>query len=145
MTAKILRFRAPFYAVVPGGGSPEPEAIGYEKTYDGLMSAIAHAKLLSAGGATQDVLLAAGKAARVIMRFTDGAEVTGKLLPPPGFSPASVTELRPGSPHGHIPELCTHQRIRGSGRVPRRSPNMPRTPSYKTTLKQLRQSLEQEN
>lgn len=129
MDARVFRFRAPFYAVVPGGGSPEPEAIGYEKTYTGLVSAIAHAKLLSAGGATQDVLLAAGKHARVIMRFTNSTEITGKLLPPPDFSPASVTELRPGSPNGHIPEVCTHKKHLTSGRKPRRNRNMPR-PSW---------------
>jgi hypothetical protein len=133
MDARVLPFRAPFYAIVPGGSGPGrngAEPIGYEKTYDGLMSAITHARLLSAGGATQDVLLTAGKNTRVIMRFTNGAEITGKLLPPPDFSPATVTELRPGSPHGHIPEACTHGKNRASGRTPRRSPHMPRKATW---------------
>src|ERR1700757_5277260 len=130
----VTLLRQPFYAVVPGGGSPDPEPAGYERTLDGAASAIEHARLLSAGNGAQDVLLVTGKTARVIMRFANGAEVTGKLLPPPDFSPASVREIRRGSPGGHIPELCTHAQhqhaARNGGRKPRRSRNMPKAVPY---------------
>jgi len=143
----VLRFRAPYWGVVPG---PEPEPgqgerrpVGFEKTFDGLISAITLAKHLSVGGPGQDVVLVRGRHVDAKQRFENGLPVRGPLLPPPDFRPTSVTELRAGSPGGHIPEVCTHQKHVASGRQPRRSPNMPRTPSYAATLEQIRQTLDQ--
>jgi hypothetical protein len=134
MTATVTRLRPrEFYAVVPGsGGGPgqdgKPEPVFYARTFDGLMSAIEHAKLLSRGGGQQDVTLTEGRRTRVILRFEDGADTTGKLLPPP--YPAALRpapgDIRPGSPKGHIPEICTTAKNRAAGRKPRRNPNCPR-------------------
>ena len=134
MTAVVLPFRPPFYAVVPGeGGCPgegDPEPVAYVRTYDGLMSAIEHAKWLSRGGGRQEVTLTEGRRTRLLGWFENGAGqlVHADLLPaayPENWRP-DPGDIRPGSPHGHIPEICTHARNRKAGRTPRRSPNMPR-------------------
>jgi hypothetical protein len=147
MSGDVLRFRAAYWGVVPG---PEPEPgqdgrqpVGFEKTYDGMVSAITLAKHLSVGGPGQDVVLVRGRHVDVKARFEHGIPVRGPLLAPPDFRPASVTALREGAPHGHIQEVCTHKQHLAAGRAPRRSPNMPRTPAYKTTLEQIRQTIEQ--
>lgn len=128
MTATVTRLRPrEFYAVVPGTGSGQAEPVGYKRTLDGMCSAISLARLLSAGGATQTVLLIEGRRRKPIMQFANGAEVTGKLTPV-RFRAASVTELRPGSPKGHIPEICTHVKARArqaAGKKPRKNPRCP--------------------
>lgn len=150
MGGDVLRFRAPYWGVVPG---PEPEPgqdgrqpAGFERTFDGMISAITLAKHLSVGGPGQDVVLVTrnGRDVAVKQRFENGLPVRGPLLPPPDFRPASVTELRKGAPGGHIDEVCTHKQHLATGRTPRRSPNMPKTPSYATTLEQIRQTLNQQ-
>ena len=134
MTATVTRLRPrEFYAVVPGtNGNPgsrgEPQPVGYERTLDGMCSAINHARLLSAGGGTQTVLLIEGRRRKPSMQFVNGEEITGKLTPVT-FRSASVTELRPGAPKGHIPEICTTAKNRAAGRRPRKNPNCPK-PSW---------------
>lgn len=132
MTATVLRFRAPFYAVVPGTedgpGEGEPVPVTYARTPRGLISAIEHAKYLSRGGGTQDVTLTQGRTISVLARFTDGIVVHGNLLPaayPENWRP-DPDEIRPGSPGGHIPEICTMAKHRKAGTRPRRNKNMPR-------------------
>lgn len=126
--ATVTRLRPrEFYAVVPGrdgnpGSRGEPEPVGYERTLDGMCSAIVHARLLSAGNRTQTVLLIQGRRRKAIMQFVNGEEITGKLAPAV-FRAASVTELRPGAPKGHIPEVCSTAKNRAAGRRPRRSPH----------------------
>lgn len=131
MTADITSI-ARMYAVVPGKENPatgktRPE--GFEAGYDGINSAIELAKHLSAGGGKQSVIEVRGPRSRVIAEFRAGKvtwNVSGSLIPPPDFTPASVTEIRAGSPHGHIPEICTHAKMRAEpGRKRRRNPNMP--------------------
>src|SRR5690348_15577844 len=103
MVADVIKLRPrDFYAVVPGhdgnpGSRGEPGPVGYERTLNGVSSAIVHARLLSAGGGTQSVVLVTGRRRKVIMQFTNGEEITGKLVPAPPFRSASVTELRPGA------------------------------------------------
>jgi hypothetical protein len=134
VTAIVTRLRPKeFYAVVPGhdgnpGSRGEPAPVGYERTLDGMSSAIVHARLLSAGGRTQTVLLITGRRRKAIMQFVNGEEITGKLAPV-SFHPATVTELRPGSPKGHIPEVCSTAKNRRAGRTPRKNPNCP-APSW---------------
>lgn len=125
-TVTRLRPRREFYAVVPGAdsGNGNPEPAGYERTLDGMCSAITFARLLSAGGGTQHVLLVRGRQQKIIMQFGNGEEITGKLARP-DFQAASVTGLRPGSPRGHIPEICTAAKNRAAGRRPRKSPHCP--------------------
>lgn len=134
----VLKFRPrAYYAVAPGQDGP----VFYERTLDGLNSAIAHAELLSAGGGRQVISLTEGKVTRVVLEFEGGRDVTGTLLPPPflaGKRP-QADQVRPGSPNGHIPEICS--RTRNKGKKSRRSPNMPKTPPYETTLAQIQQTL----
>jgi hypothetical protein len=126
--ATVTRLRPrEFYAVVPGTGGDQgkPVPVGYERTLDGMCSAIVHARLLSAGNRTQTVLLVTGRRRKAVMQFVNGVEITGKLTPV-SFRPATVTELRPGSPKGHIPEVCSTAKNRAAGRTPRKSPHLPR-------------------
>jgi hypothetical protein len=133
MTATVARLRPrEFYAVIPGsGGGPGeggPEPVIYERTYDGLLSAIGHARLLSKGGGQQEVTLTEGRRARIIARFEGGVSTLGPVVPPPSetvLRPAAE-DVRPGAPKGHIPEICTTARNRAAGRRSRRNPNMPR-------------------
>jgi hypothetical protein len=128
MTAAVTRLRPrEFYAVVPGSGD-EPEPVFYARTFDGMCSAIEHAKLLSAGGGKQDVTLTEGRKTKVIARFENGVSTLPPVAPPPYktvITPAPGT-VRPGAPHGHIPEICTTAKNRAAGRKPRRNPNCPR-------------------
>lgn len=129
--ATVARLRPrEFYAVVPGhGGNPgsrgEPGPVGYVRTLDGMCSAIVHARLLSAGNQTQTVLLIQGRRRKAIMQFVNGEEITGKLTAV-SFRPSAVTELRPGSPRGHIPEICSTAKNRRAGRTPRKNPHLPK-------------------
>jgi hypothetical protein len=132
MTASVTRLRPrEFYAVVPGApaGEPggEPEPVFYARTFDGMNSAIVHARLLSAGGGEQAVTLTTGRRTKTIMVFRNGEDTTGTLLPPP-----YKTALRPvpdairqGAPRGHIPEVCSTAKNRAAGRRPRKNPNCP--------------------
>lgn len=131
MNATVLQFRAPFYAVVPGqGGGPgegDPVPVAYERTHDGLMSALAHAKWLSRGGGRQEITLTEGRRVRLLGWFENGTGqiVYADLLPaayPEGYRPAPEA-VRAGSPRGHIPEICTHKKH--AARPPRRNNNMP--------------------
>lgn len=141
MTAEVTRLPPrEFYAVVPGaGGQPgmsEPVPQFWPRSegrIDELLSAMELAKLLSANGSgPQDVTLTwrqRGKSmTRVIMRFEHGRDVSRRLLPAP--YPTRVTpapeQLREGSPHGHIPELCSTAKHRARGTRPRRNSNMPK-------------------
>lgn len=139
MDATVSRLRPrEFYAVVPGTGGDQgkPEPVGYVRNLDGMCSAIVHARLLSAGGRTQTVLLVTGRRRKAIMQFVNGDEITGKLTAV-RFRPATVTELRPGSPKGHIPEICSTAKNRTAGRRPRRSPHYvrPQWPGIDITMK----------
>lgn len=129
MNATVLQFRAPFYAVVPGAGEGdgEPVPVTYERNCDGLMSALEHAKWLSRGGGRQEVTLTTGRHVRLLGWFENGAGqlVHADLLPaayPEGYRP-DPEDIRPGSPRGHIPEICTHKKQ--AGRTTRRNKNMP--------------------
>jgi hypothetical protein len=133
VTADVIRLRPrEFYAVVPGsGGGPgegNPEPVIYARTWDGMLSAIEHAKYLSRGDGRQEVTLTEGRQARVIARFENGVSTLGPIAPvtyPTTLRPAA-DDIRPGSPKGHIPEICTHAKNRAAGRRPRRNPNMPK-------------------
>lgn len=135
MTASVTRLRPrEFYAVVPGaGGAPgqgEPEPVFYARTFDGMISAITHAKHLSASGSgDQEVTLTRGRVTRVVARFEGGISTLGVIAPDPYktvLRPATITELRPGAPKGHIPEVCSTARNRAAGRRPRKNPNCPK-------------------
>lgn len=133
MTATVTRLRPrEFYAVVPGsGGGPDggdPEPVFYARTWDGMLSAIEHAKHLSRGGGEQEVTLTGGRKTKVIARFGNGVSTLSPIVPPPSettLRPAAE-DIRPGAPKGHIPEICTHAKNRATGRRTRRNPNMPR-------------------
>jgi hypothetical protein len=119
-----------FYAVVPGASLPgkaEPEPVFYARTFDGMNSALAHARLLSAGGGEQSVTLTAGRVTKVILAFRNGQDTTGTLLPAPYKTTVTPEPdaIRPGAPKGHIPEICTAAKNRAVGRVHRRNPNCP--------------------
>lgn len=132
MTATVTRLRPrEFYAVVPGtGGGPsegKPEPVIYARTWDGMLSAIEHARHLSRGGGRQDVTLTEGKQTKIIAGFESGVSVYGAIFPAPyrtTLRPAPE-DVRPGSPKGHIPEICTTARNRAAGRRPRKNPNCP--------------------
>lgn len=123
----VLSFRPrEYYTIAPGTPPDAPEPVFYERTLDGLNSAIAHAELLSAGGGRQVISLTEGKVTRVILEFEGGRDVTGTLLPPAflaGKRP-QAGQVRPGSPKGHIPEVCS--RHRNAGKKQRRNKNMPK-------------------
>ena len=133
MAATVTRLRPrDFYAVVPGsGGGPgegEPEPVIYARTWDGLLSAIEHAKYLSRGGGQQEVTLTEGRKTKIVARFSGGVSTLGPIAPPPFetvLRPAAE-DIRPGSPKGHVPEICTHAKNRANGRRPRRNRNMPK-------------------
>lgn len=126
-----------FYAVVPGaGGQPglgEPEPVFYARTLDGMISALEHAKLLSANGSgPQDVTLTQGRQTRVIMRFENGRDISRRLLPGPYKTQVTPDpeNVRDGAPNGHIRELCSTAKHRARGTKPRRSPHMPRQATW---------------
>ena len=121
MGAVVTRLRPrEFYAVVPGSGvapgqDGEPEPLFYERTLNGLTSAMAHARFLSSGGAEQSVTLTEGRRTRMILRFVNGTDMTGKVLPPAyrtTITPGPGASLRPGAPRGRITEISRHKMAR---------------------------------
>lgn len=129
MDASVSRLRPrEFHAVVPGtDGGP----VFYERTLNGAESALVHAALLSAGGRTQYITLTEGRRTWIWRTFVNGQTVPSPeppviyrtvLKPEPG-------DIRPGSPKGHIPEVCSTAKNRAAGRVPRKSPHLPK-PSW---------------
>jgi hypothetical protein len=133
--ADILEFRArprEFYTVVPGEhtapGEGEPVPVTYAHTPAGCLSALVHALFLSRGGGEQHVTLTEGRITRTIQVCQDGQRVTEDILLPDPYRTCwwpQPQDIREGSPGGHIPEVCTHEKQleheRRTGRKPRRS------------------------
>jgi hypothetical protein len=126
MTATVSRLRPrEFHAVVPGtDGGP----VFYERTLNGAESALVHAALLSAGGGTQYITLTEGRQTWIWRTFVNGQSVPSP--DPPIIYPTvhrpGPGDIRPGSPRGHIPEVCSTAKNRAAGRRPRKSPHLPR-------------------
>lgn len=145
MNGDVIRLRPrAYYTIAPGAPPDDPEPVFYARTLDGLNSAIAHAELLSAGGGIQYITITEGRWTWIWKTFQAGGEVPSPE-PPVRYRTAAAPapdQVRPGSPGGHIPEKCTHAKHRAEPqRKQRRSPNMPKTPPYETTLAQIQQTL----
>jgi hypothetical protein len=132
MIASVTRLRPrEFYAVVPGAsggpGEGRHEPVFYARTLDGAESALAHAQHLSAGGGIQYITLTEGRQTWIWRTFQNGLNVSSPD-PPVIYRTTlfpSHGAVRPGAPHGKIPETSRTAMARKAGRKPRKNPNCP--------------------